>query len=77
MTALLLLMACSVLAGIPAALLVFATDPRFCGTDDDDTPGETDPYRCGYEAGHRAEMLLRSDATQAQLYAYITGGGTL
>lgn len=67
MTAILLLMACGVLTGIPAALLVFATNSRFCGGDDNDDGDERS------EPESDAIGLLRSRATQAELYAYMVG----
>lgn len=73
MTALLLLMACSVLAGIPAALLVFATDVRLRGNDDDE---DDDHDGSGWGTAYRdsrTARLLRSQATQAELYAYMVG----
>lgn len=64
-TMLLLLMACGVLAGLPAALLVFAVDPRRCGDDDDDNAAQ------GGTPEVRAAWLLRSEMTQAELGAYM------
>lgn len=74
MNAILLMMVCGVLAGLPAALLVFATDPRFCGDDDDD--GDDDDefiyiYR-RTKPDRRAAQMLQSDVTQEQLFRYMT-----
>ena len=68
MTALLLLMACSVLAGIPAALLVFATDVRNWRNDDEDEDEDEDEDTPG------ARRVLTSDMTQSQVFAYIVNG---
>lgn len=71
MNAILLLIACGVFAGIPAALLVFATDSRFCG---DHEAGDDDEYiYCRNKPDRRVAQLLRMEMTQAELYAYMTG----